>query len=424
MLKKLLIIVILVILILFIYIRYSESDYSKIERTKIVVRCYGSTESPRGKAFINNIYKFRELHPEIKVIWEMYDKDVYSTVISKAFYNGEKMDLYYSWEGELELLLSNERHTTIDHRALIDPDKFESDSLVELGKEKEILFVPVKSPSYNVFYSNDDLLQNFGFEAAKTYEDLIKQKSMAEANGIRVLAYPFREKWVKSSFLVSLFLGRFGGAGYLEDLRTGKGKFSDDPFIKTFKIIMKIFSDRIINESDSHFDYDDALEQFNKGKALYYFDSIRRSVDIEPTMNYSINTFPKVPGEILSNSTTLEPWEGWSITHQASKDPKQFKAAKTFLNFITGEEASLERARTAGIIPAIIMEKKPAFPKGMDPEDINFEADPVITGSIISKMSPELSRTLNYGIDSMSYGIYTPKELGEKLDFDKELYNY
>lgn len=400
---------------------YVEDVNNIEEKVKLVILGYGNENTPEGNVFITNVEKFIEANPDIDVVWDLLEDEVFHNKLRAMLLAEDELDLYYGWKAGNRFKKIIEAGQELDQRPYIDLEKYDSVAVGGLGSNGELWTVPISKNAYTVMYSNDDLLNELGLEVAETYEELLEQKEIAEAKGYRIMSYAGGAPWCHNVFLYSLFIGRYGGVEYVQDLIAGNAKFTDEPSIKTFDFIKKMQTDGVIDDISLNSQYGDSLAQFSNGRVLYYLDGYWQADQID-AFNFSWNIFPSIPGEVEPNTTNGDSSVGWAITKQASMDQEKIVAAEKFLRFITGEEASLQRAKILGTIPTVKIEREIEYRLGTEKLPSYIDSLNAVTDTVGDLIDGETNYYYSEGIISMWLDYLTPMELAEKTQeiFEKK----
>ena len=97
-----------------------------------------------------------------------------------------------------------------------------------------------------VMYANKKLLADNGFGLPKTYADLKAMVPRLKAKGIQVITLPDGDGWQMQSCLFSTVVGRMLGDGWVDQVKTGKAKFTDPGYVAALSFIDTMFKDGVI----------------------------------------------------------------------------------------------------------------------------------------------------------------------------------
>lgn len=338
---------------------YSNWD---IEDYDLVVLGYGDSDTDEGKAFALIMYNFKQDNPDITIKWDMKSDEEFHFKLTMIFYNGDQLDVTNMWNEYTRHQPVSDANETIDQLQFIDKSLYEPEALIGAGKDGELFAIPIAKQVHTIMYSNNNLLTELGLTPATTYQELLDQHKIAEENNKITLAYPGATPWCHNTFIYPALLGRFGGAQHTKDLIAKKAKFTDQPTIKSLEFIERMVSDGILNSVTVGSDYGVSLAQFNNSEALYFIDGGWRTGSIT-IPDFSLNKFVSVPDEVYPGTMNGGYSAGYAIMKSATLDDTRRRNAVKLLKYLTGEEASIIRAKIMGLVPTFkIPFNKMTFP--------------------------------------------------------------
>lgn len=408
------------IMVILFVIATASCNQFPVENSKNKVFVLGYAEEGRsdGLAFLENINNFKEANPDITVEWVMeYDEDYHRTLHS--YLRDEKqLDVLYMWNGGGRLISLVEANEDIDQLQFIDKSKFDSPALAANPMTGDLNAVPISRGAHTIFYSNDDLLDELGLGIATTYEELLKQKSIAESNNKIILSYPGKTLWCNNSFLYSILMARFGGAEFVDRVIAKKAKFTDEPSLNSYKFIERMYNDGILNEVTLAADYGVSLAMFNSNEALYFIDGGWRAAQIR-VQNYSYNKFPSLPGEVVSGSGNGGYSAGYAITKSAANGPQR-EASIKLLNYLLGEEASMVRAKLTGAVPAFKVQGNIEYRKETERGSKYIESLTEISKTVGDYIDKDTNNINCEGIFDLGNGLVSPEQLAKEVQEEYE----
>ncbi|MGL1894523.1 MAG: extracellular solute-binding protein [Spirochaetaceae bacterium] len=390
-----------------------SNEEAPAEKVKLVVLGYGDASTPDGKMFVENIENYMAANPEVEIEWDMQYDELYHQKLQATLAGGEQLDMAYMWNGGSRHQPVMDAQQEIDQLQFVDASLFHDGALAGGGKNGELFSIPNAKQAHTVMYSNDDLLAELGLEIATTYEELLAQSEIAQANGISALAYPGATAWCHNTFVYSVLVGRFGGAQHAKDLIAKKAKFTDAPSVKAFEFIKKMFDDGVVTEDTLQADYGVSLAQFNNNEALYMIDGGWRAAQVTLT-NFTWNQFIAVPGEIAAGSGNGGYSAGYAVMKSATVDPARKAAVTKLIQYMSGEEASLVRARLSGAVPSFKVKGDIVYKVGTEPSASYIAGLSSITDTVGDYIDGTTTSTFSDGIIEIWLGSITPQELADK----------
>ena len=385
------------------------------EKVKLVVLGYGDDSTPDGQAFVENINAFQAANPNIEIEWDMQYDELYHQKLQAMLAGGEQLDLAYMWNGGSRFQPVLDAGQEIDQRQFIDPSLYDENALIGGAPNGMLGSIPVSKGAHTVMFANTDLLNELGLKVATTYEELVAQNEVAKANGKIALAYPGATAWCHNTFVYSVLVGRFGGVQHVKDLIAKKAKFTDEPSVKTFEFIKKMFDDGIFDDNTLQADYGTSLAQFNNSEALYFIDGGWRAAQVT-VPNFTWEKFPAVPGEKFPGTGNGGYSAGYTIFKSATEDPARKAAAVKLLQYLTGEEASLVRARITGAVPSFKVKGDIVYKAGTEPAAAYINSLTAITDTVGDYIDAPTNDTYCEGIIAIGLGKITPQELADKTE--------
>ncbi|QEN03632.1 extracellular solute-binding protein [Thiospirochaeta perfilievii] len=392
---------------------FASNNAETSEKVKLVVLGYGDASTPDGKQFQINIENFIAANPEIEVEWDMQYDELYHQKLQAMLAGGEQLDLAYMWNGGSRHQPVKDAGEEIDQLQFVDATQYDPAALIGGGANGELFSIPVSKGAHTVMYSNDDLLKELGLTVAKTYEEMLAQNEIAKAAGKFALAYPGATAWAHNTFVYSVLVGRFGGAQHAKDLIAKKAKFTDEPTVKAFEFIKKMYDDGLVTEDTLQADYGVSLAQFNNNEALYFIDGGWRAAQVT-LPNFTWNKFFAVPGEVAPGSGNGGYSAGYSIMKSATLDPARKAAATKLLQYMTGEDASIVRALYSGAVPTFKVKGDIVYKEGTEPAAEYIASLSQITDTVGDYIDGTTNGHYCDGIIEIWLGTKTPMQLAEE----------
>lgn len=392
---------------------FANSNSESSDKVKLVVLGYGDTSTPDGQAFTENINNYIALHPEVEIEWDMQYDELYHQKLQAVLAGGEQLDLAYTWNGGSRHQPILDAGEDIDQLQFVNPELYKDGSLDGGGANGELFTIPTSKQAHTVMFSNDALLAELGLEVATTYEEMLEQNEIAKAAGKIAVAYPGATVWCHNTFFYSVLVGRFGGVKHVQDLIAKKAKFTDDPTVKTFEFIQQMYTDGLLNEDTLQADYGVSLAQFNNGEALYLIDGGWRSAQITLT-DFTWNKFFSVPGEVAPGSGNGGYSAGYAVMKSATLDPARKAAVTDLIQYLSGEEASIVRARISGRVPSFKVQGPITYKSGTEPSAAYIDSLDYLTATVGDLIDATTTNTYCDGIVEIWLGSTTPAELATK----------
>ena len=303
--------------------------------------------------------------------------------------------------------------------AAIDPAAQQAGYLAEL---------PNGITATHVFYVNTKVLDKLGLKPATTYEELKAQAPKLKAAGLEVVLMANKDDWVMQSCLFSTVVGRYAGNQFIDDVKAGKAKFTDKPFLDALKFIQTLYADGILSKTSLQTGYGEVPGLFAAGKAAYYIDGDWRQgafvtdpatktalISPEDQKAVLFTVFPKMPGEMANApGTSIVVGTGFGIAASIEAGSAKEKAAVAVIKALQSKEIQLAR-----------LESGASFPSRTDVTSAKLEPLAVARGAFYSTtkgsyvldgvLDPKVFTPLNIGLQEIGLGKAKPEDVAAKV---------
>jgi raffinose/stachyose/melibiose transport system substrate-binding protein len=277
-----------------------------------------------------------------------------------------------------------------------------------------------------VMYANKKLLADNGFGLPKTYADLKAMVPKLKAKGIQVITLPDGDGWQMQSCLFSTVVGRMLGDGWVDQVKTGKVKFTDPGYVAALSFIDTMFKDGVIPRADMQLGYGDGPTLFASGKAAFIIDGDWRQgfyltdkstgqALIDPAAqgsDYAFINFPAIPGEKNPGVVSAIAGVGLGISASIPKGSDKEKAAVRLLKYYYSPEVQKIKLETGAFIPSLkgvtsdklepFTQMMPKFYAGIS--KISYVLDGVLDPGVCNTY-------INKGLQDIGLGNKTPAQV-------------
>ncbi|MDR0412161.1 MAG: extracellular solute-binding protein [Treponema sp.] len=413
----------------------SPADARAVEQkvTLKVLNYYDLTSANSADGITRIWDAYTASHPNVVIEREDLFNDPFHNKVEAYAASGNLPDVMYAWpSGRSTTLYANRLlkdltplvqrdGLTASYRPLaLDPTQF-------AGGYVGILTQGLTSS--HAFYVNKTVLADAGLEPATTYDELKAQVPILKAKGYDTILMANKDTWVMQSCLFSLIAGRFGGAGWDQNILNGQAKFTDPDFVNALKFVKQMYDDNVLSQDTLTTDYGTVTGLFAQNKGAYLIDGDWRvgafitdkssgAALISPAdqENILITVFPDIPGAKLNKSTSGILGTGWGVRADIPAGSPQEDAAWELVKYLSGKDVLTYQLGVGAI----------ATPSRTDIDTNSLSLEPM-QKSIIALPSQYTSSTsvidgvfagpvftpLNDGLQAIGLGSQTPEQVAQ-----------
>ncbi len=388
------------------------------------VMAYGDNSNQEGINWKRMVSSFEQENPNITINYELLYDEAYHQKVTARLAAGQVPDLAYMGADARWGAPWKEAGQQWDHSASLDPI-FDPALIPAHGPNGEIYEIPVGTSNITtVMFMNKALVEELGFSAPRTYEDLAAMVPAAKAAGMEVVTIDGADGWAWGSCVLSSLIARSSGeADWVSKAVAGQYKFTDKAFVDALNYIKMMVDDGIISEKSVMVDYGSNISRYNNKQALFMIQGQWAAGGIENAEVREATefmAFPRMPGEKSSQAGTVAaaPSVGYGITQTGASDKARLAAALKFLKYINSEAESTQRLRDGGIIAPVLADYK--VPEDLAPitkKKVLFALNvPGTTQVIDSYLTGAPNEKLIAGVQQMVTGQISPEALAEEIE--------
>jgi raffinose/stachyose/melibiose transport system substrate-binding protein len=222
--------------------------------------------------------------------------------------------------------------------------------------------LPQAITASHAFYVNTEVLDDCGLKPAKTYAELKAQVPVLRAKGYETVIMPNKDTWVMQSCLFSAIAGRFCGAGWENNILSGRAKFTDPDFVAALSFVRTLYEDNVIARTALGIDYGEGPGLFATNKSAYYIDGDWRVgawltdastgealISPDKQNKILITVFPDIEGAKINKTTSTILGTGWAMSSAIPSGSAKEDAAWRLIKWLLGVEVLSQRLETGGI---------------------------------------------------------------------------
>ena len=215
--------------------------------------------------------------------------------------------------------------------------EFVAGSLNGFKKDGKLYGLP-RNTDVALFYYNQKMFEDNGWEVPTTYEELLALAEKINAAGYSPVAMDGGDGWPMAIYLSDLMVRINGDCKDVISKAIASGDFSDPVFAKATQLLADSAAAGLFQKGYDSQDYGTAMNLFTNGQAaMYYMGSWDASMalneDIPQEIRDNIRAFtmPAVEGGVGKN-TDIAAWNGGGYAVSASSEVKE--EAVKFLNYM------------------------------------------------------------------------------------------
>lgn len=318
----------------------AESGAADTDGEEVTIKLFSNLpDRKNGQGLVEQtiIDQYMSENPNVNIEVEALDEESYKTKF-KAYAMDGMPDVVSIW-GQPSFL-----DEVLDAGVLAELDEsdysdygFVSGSLEGFKKDGKLYGLP-RNTDIMVFYYNEKMFDDNGWEVPQTYDDLLALSDQINAAGIVPVAMDGGDGWVLACYMQDLMV-RIAQtpAGTISDA-IANGDFSDPLFSEAAQLLADTASAGVFQTGFDYQDYGTAQNLFTNGQAaMFYMGSWETSMalneDIPEEVRDNICAFvmPAV-ADGKGTATDLAAWNGGG--YAVSADSKVKDEAIKFLNYM------------------------------------------------------------------------------------------
>jgi raffinose/stachyose/melibiose transport system substrate-binding protein len=392
--------------------------------TKVTLTVYHQWDpsSPEGPIWDETISAFNKIYPNIKIDVEFASGEPYHQKLQAMAVSGQLPDVMFLYAGKRTGYVTG--HSLIKDLRLFLGDKIKDylpAAMMPQGPNGEIYELPQNIDVGHVLYVNRKLQAQLGLKDPTSLEDLIAQGKKIRAAGYTPISIGNKDPWVLETFMLSELIDRYGGTSWFDKARTGKGaSFKDDPFVKALTDIQTLADNKMFSTGFNQLTYSQGFDEFMQGKAVYHVNggwrvpTITEMKSATEQADIGMTVWPDVKGQVSAKGSTIAtPGNGFGMN--AKLEGVKAQAAWAFIEFFSGEGGS-KIGMSHGQIPAYKLDFSKFDLAPITKAYLKFIDGRAMGYIIDAKMDGEGMSILNPGMQEMTMGKKTPKQVAEEYE--------
>ena len=394
----------------------NEEEASGDGKIELTVWNDWTEDRPENTVYKDLIAKFNKENKDIQVKIESIPHDQYETKLRTQAAGKQLPDMFRVWPGtRIEPLVEGGALLSLNPIMDTWKDKIPEGILKNYAIDGEQYAIPANISETSLIFYNKELIKKAGFDTIPgTYDELKKLIQALDAEKITPISLGNKAIWPLQSIYLSTIGDRFTGSEFLDNALNGKAAFTDDPFIKSLSVIDEMAKLHAFNEDFNTIDEAQARSMFISGEAAMHFAgswAIGPILEgVEDTDNIGVAAFPDFGG--TGDLSKIAGAAGGGIALNSSLSKEKQEAAFTFLKFFYNDDL-YQQLMKANIIVPVEVEVDDSVPEIW--KTANGFAQGGLTPVYDASLTPKLTDLLNNGLQSITLGEKTPKQLAEEM---------
>jgi raffinose/stachyose/melibiose transport system substrate-binding protein len=392
---------------------------------KVVVKAmaYGDNSNAEGLNWVRIVDAFEKANPNIDIDYELLYDEAYHQKVAARLAAGDVPHFAYMGADARWGAPWKEAKQQFDHKPYLDKNYYDLGLIPPMGPNGEIFEIPLGTSNITtVLFVNEELVKSLGFEAPKTYADLVKMVPAAKAKGLEVVSIDGADGWAWGSCFMSAIVARVSGdPSWVSKAVAGQYKFTDKVFVDSLSVIPQMIKDGVISEKSVLVDYGANVSAFSNKKALCMIQGQWVAGSIEPAVAEKtlMLPFPALPNEkpATAGSVAAAIQVGYGITQAGAKDPAVRDAAMKFIQYFYSHEETAQRLKDGAIVAPILKNfKVPEDLPTINKRKVVLAQTAKNTDVIDAFLGGAANDALNAGMQKIVTGAATPAEVAAEVE--------
>jgi raffinose/stachyose/melibiose transport system substrate-binding protein len=376
--------------------------------------------------------KFQKDNPDIKLEKEELFNEPFHEKMQAYIAAGTLPDVFYMWPSGRSQVI-HEKKLAKDLKTLLGADYLANFAAAAVEPKNQggnyIAELPQSFTYTTTMYVNKKLLADNGFQVPTSYDDLKKMVPKLRSKGIETLFLPNKDKWPAQSCLFSTVAGRMVGDGFIDDVKAGKAKFTDQAWVDTLGFVATMVKDGVLAKNDAAIGYGEGPGLLAAGKAAMMVDGDWRvgafitdkasgKALIAPAAqesDWALMNFPAIPGEKNPGIVSAIAGVGYGIAATIPAGSAKEKAAVKLVKYLYSNEVQTIRYEQGSYIPTL----KGVTSSKVEPLTTKlsqyYTTIPKTCYVLDGVLDPSVFNVLNDGLQAMMLGSDKPANIAANM---------
>jgi raffinose/stachyose/melibiose transport system substrate-binding protein len=359
------------------------------------------------------IDRFTAAHPDITLVRDQSSADVIDTKVPTLASANELPDIFANRSAWVPNFEASGQLMSINELFADDPSflaGFSPGMLDDFSYQGKVYGIPWRAMSLFFMYYNMDILAQAGINSVpQTYDELKAAVVAVKKIGVTPIALGDKGKWCSRMWFSGLNV-RTAGGDYLERLKSGQLKFTDNTIQRSLGIMKELADMGAFNEDFTSIDFLQARQLYYAKKTAMYGEMAAFAQSSESAWPDDVRAvtkfefFPALPGEGPVSGNVAEPVTAdWGLSFNSGLKGDKLVAARVFAKEVLGDAYNQELAEKAGIAvrptPSADFSKLPGavvyYNENIAPRIIGGgHIDSRLPGGVLETVSTALQETL------------------------------
>jgi raffinose/stachyose/melibiose transport system substrate-binding protein len=359
------------------------------------------------------IDRFTAAHPDITLVRDQSSADVIDTKVPTLASANELPDIFANRSAWVPNFEASGQLMSINDLFADDPDflaGFSPGMLDDFTYQGKAYGIPWRSMSLFFMYYNMDILARAGINSVpQTYDELKTAVAAVKKIGVTPIALGDKGKWCSRMWFSGLNV-RTAGGDYLERLKSGQLKFTDNSIRNSLSIMKELADMGAFNEDFTAIDFLQARQLYYAQKTAMYGEMAAFAQSSESAWPDDVRGvtrfefFPALPGEGPVSGSVAEPVTAdWGLSFNAKLSGDKLAAARIFAREVLGDTYNQILAEKGGLAvrptPSADLSKLPGaviyYNENIAPRIIGGgHIDSRLPGGVLETVSAALQETL------------------------------
>jgi raffinose/stachyose/melibiose transport system substrate-binding protein len=359
------------------------------------------------------IDRFIAAHPDITLVRDQSSADVIDTKVPTLASANELPDVFTNRSAWVPNFEASGQLMPINDLFADDPAflaGFSPGMLDDFTYQGKVYGIPWRAMSLFFMYYNMDILAQAGINSVpQTYDELKIAITAVKKTGIIPIALGDKGKWCSRMWFSGLNV-RTAGGDYLERLKDGRLKFTDNTIKNSLSVMRELADMGAFNEDFTAIDFLQARQLYYAKKTAMYGEMAAFAQNSETAWPDDIRAatkfefFPALPGEGPVSGNVAEPVTAdWGLSFNSKLKGDKLVAARIFAKEVLGDEYNQVLAEKGGLAvrptPSADFSKLPSaviyYNENIAPRIIGGgHIDSRLPGGVLETVSAALQETL------------------------------
>ena len=222
----------------------------------------------------------------------------------------------------------------------------------------KIYSIPYSLDMNSLVYYNKALFDKYKLAFPKTWDQLLNVIKVFKSNNIIPIAFGNKGTWLAECSFLGLFLNRAAGTEGTKYILSGKGKFTDAPYLETVKRTVELVDAGAFNSDFATIDDYEQQGIYGQGKAAMFVEgnwacaTFKKVATDEIYNNTWISVLPALPGG-KGDLKTVDGGSGWGWNISSKLTGAKKEAAIKLVKALSDMDFAKRLIELANMIPAV-----------------------------------------------------------------------